>query len=80
MIIEHNPNYVVLDISMPKGSGFQLLEYLKSKNIRSKVIMLTNYSEVCYRNQAEILGADYFFDKSNEFDKVLQVICQHSHI
>jgi len=38
------------------------------------VIMLTNFSNEPYRRRCFQLGADYFFDKSNEFDKVIQVL------
>ena len=79
LIIKHAPEYIILDISIPGGNGFQLLEYLKTHQMPSKVIMLTNYSDICYRSQAEILGADYFFDKSNEFEKIVQVLCGYSN-
>ena len=69
-----HPDYVILDISMPKGSGFTLLEEIRSRNISSKVIMCTNYSAGGYRTRAKDLGADYFFDKSTEFEKIIGVI------
>jgi DNA-binding NarL/FixJ family response regulator len=74
LILEKTPDYIILDISMPGGSGFRLLEYIKNRELPSKVIMLTNYTDICYRNKAKNLGADFFFDKSHDFEKIVKVI------
>jgi len=67
------PTAVVLDISMP-GGGMSVLETIKKEDQAPMVIMLTNFSNEPYRRRCFQLGADYFFDKSNEFDKVIQVL------
>jgi hypothetical protein len=36
--------------------------------------MLTNFAHEQYRQKCLQLGADYFFDKSTEFEKVLSVL------
>jgi DNA-binding NarL/FixJ family response regulator len=69
-----NPDFFILDIRMPKGNGFALLKYLKNQNRAWKVIVLTNFADDCYRSKAEALGADYFFDKSTEFEKIIEVL------
>jgi DNA-binding NarL/FixJ family response regulator len=68
------PDVFILDIRMPKGNGFSLLKYLKHQDRVCKVIVLTNFSDDCYRQRAKALGADYFFDKSTEFEKVIEVL------
>jgi hypothetical protein len=40
------------------------------------VIMLTNYPYPQYRKKCLGLGADYFFDKSTEFEKVTELFKQ----
>src|SRR5687767_15793302 len=67
------PNAVVLDISMPGGGGIFVLESIKKEDEAPMVIMLTNFSHEPYRRRCLQLGADYFFDKSSEFEKVIQV-------
>src|SRR3954470_15910442 len=67
------PSAVVLDISMPGGGGIHVLEKVKKEEQSPIVIMLTNFAHEAYRRHCAELGADYFFDKSNEFDKVIQV-------
>lgn len=70
------PSAVVLDISMP-GGGISVLERVKKEDQPPLVIMLTNFAQEAYRRRCTQLGADYFFDKSNEFEKVIQVLREH---
>ena len=67
------PTAVVLDISMP-GGGMFVLETIKKEDQAPLVIMLTNFANEPYRRRCLQLGADYFFDKSSEFDKVIDVL------
>ncbi|MEY2408313.1 MAG: hypothetical protein QOF48_983 [Verrucomicrobiota bacterium] len=68
------PACVVLDISMPGGSGMYVLETVKRENPALTVIMLTNFAHDQYRQKCLQLGADYFFDKTTEFEKVLDIL------
>ena len=68
------PTAVVLDISMPGGGGISVLETIKKEAGAPMVIMLTNFSHEPYRRRCLQLGADYFFDKSTEFERVTEVL------
>jgi DNA-binding NarL/FixJ family response regulator len=70
------PAVVVLDISMPGGSGMYVLETIKKDRPVPVVIMLTNFAHEQYRQKCLQLGADYFFDKSTEFERVPEVLRQ----
>jgi DNA-binding NarL/FixJ family response regulator len=67
------PDIVILDIQLPDGSGIDVLSKIKKENSHIIVIMLTNYPYSIIRRRCFELGADYFFDKSTEFDQVLKV-------
>jgi DNA-binding NarL/FixJ family response regulator len=71
-----NPDIVILDIRMPGGSGMDVLQALKQAKQAPMVIMLTNYPYPQYRKKCLGLGADYFFDKSTEFEKVTELFKQ----
>lgn len=58
------PDKVVLDISLPDGSGINLLMLFKKENPSVKVIMFTNYPTAEFKKSCMKLGADYFLDKS----------------
>jgi len=71
---ELRPDVAILDIRMPKGSGADVVRDLKKLNPTPKVIILTNYPHPENRKKCIDRGADYFFDKSTEFKKVLSVL------
>ena len=71
---ELRPDVAILDIRMPKGSGADVVRDLKKLSPTPKVIILTNYPHPENRKKCIERGADYFFDKSTEFKKVLSVL------
>ena len=75
LIGELKPDAVVLDIRMPKGSGIDVIKYIRNGlQPKPSVIVLTNYPHPHYRKKCLEMGADYFFDKSSEFEKVIEVL------
>jgi CheY-like chemotaxis protein len=66
MAIKERPQLIVSDVMMPKISGFDMLDILRSttetKNI--KVIMMTALSSEEQRQRGESLGADRYLVKS----------------
>ncbi len=73
-----NHEVVILDIRMPDGSGIDVLQTIKKQPSPPLVIVLTNYPYPQYRRKCIDAGADFFFDKSAEFDKVTEVLKQLS--
>ena len=69
-----NPNLVIIDINMPKLSGLQVLEAIKKENHNTVFIVLTFYASKYFREKAIRLGADYFFSKVDDFEKVATVV------
>lgn len=68
------PDAIILDLKLQAGSGFDVLRHVKATKEAPLVIILTNYAFDHYRAKGEELGADYFFDKSTEFEKVVAVV------
>jgi DNA-binding NarL/FixJ family response regulator len=68
------PDLVILDLQMPRMGGFDILPIIKSVRPPPLVLVLTNYTTDRHREVAMKLGADYFFDKSAEFEKAIGVI------
>lgn len=63
------PDILLLDIQMPDGSGFDVL---RTKTTTPKlIIVLTNFPTESNRRKSMSLGADYFLDKSNEYEKLI---------
>jgi DNA-binding NarL/FixJ family response regulator len=68
------PDVVILDIQMPGGSGIDVLETIKKSKPSPIVIMFTNYPYPQYRKKCLAAGADFFFDKSLEFDALTDTL------
>jgi len=63
---EYRPDLILLDIMMPKVSGFDVLDILRNtpETGNIKIIVLTALSQENDRKRAEDLGADDFLVKS----------------
>lgn len=64
------PDVVILDIRMPGGNGIDVLQNIKQDEVAPMVIILTNYPYLGYRQKCLQAGADFFLDKSTEFDQI----------
>lgn len=68
------PEVLILDIRMHGTNGIDVLKEIKSKEDAPKVIMLTNFPYPQYREKCMEEGADFFLDKSTEFDEIGEII------
>ena len=64
--IKYRPNLILLDVMMPKISGFDVLDILHNTPETSgiKIIMLTALSQESDKDRAKELGADDYLVKS----------------
>jgi DNA-binding response OmpR family regulator len=64
--LTYKPNLVVLDVMMPKVSGFDVLDILRNtpETANLKIIMLTALSQSSDQERAKSLGADDYLVKS----------------
>ena len=70
------PHVVLLDIKMGEENGADLLVKVKQQHPDLMVIMLSNFSYPYYRKLCMDRGADHFFDKSTEFENILDLMKQ----
>jgi DNA-binding NarL/FixJ family response regulator len=71
---EESPDIVFLDINLPDGSGIGLLKELKKRQPHIRVIMLTNSADSFYRHKCAELKAEYFLDKTKDFDLIPKLV------
>lgn len=64
--LEYQPDLTILDVMMPKVSGFDVLDILRNtpETAKLKVVMLTALSQESDKNRAKSLGADDYLVKS----------------
>ena len=69
------PDVVIMDIRMPDRDGISVLEIIRSKfGDRPKVIIFTNHPYLQYQKRCMDIGADFFFYKALEFDKLIKLV------
>lgn len=75
IIASSKPDVIILDFQLQSGTGLDVLRHVERIEPLPKIIMLTNYATEQLRSKASFHGVNYFFDKSTEFEKVLDAIC-----
>jgi DNA-binding NarL/FixJ family response regulator len=73
-----HPDVVILDLQLRHGTGFDVLHAVKQDAPLPVVILLTNFPYPLFRQKGLAAGADFFFDKSTEFQNIPTVLSQLS--
>jgi DNA-binding NarL/FixJ family response regulator len=74
LIEEKRPELVILDISLPGLSGFEIAEEIQKKGIETKVIFLTMHNDLPTAQKAIFSGASGYVLKDNAFEDLLYAI------
>ena len=74
MAEKDEPDLVILDMMMPKRSGFLVLEKLKTLGNAVKVIMITANEGSRHKAYAEMLGVHEYLRKPFAMDKLLECV------
>ena len=70
------PELIILDLQLPGRGGLEILASLKQAPRAPRVLILTNHATDPHRRECLARGADYFFDKSMEFEEVAHVLSE----
>lgn len=70
------PDMVIVDLHLKQGTGYDILAHLRRTGAseKFKAVVLTNYASAAHRRRALDLGASGFFDKSMQFDEMLDAL------
>lgn len=68
------PYVVIQDVQAADGSGLKVLTAIKQGEQPPLVIVLTNDAYPPYRKAYLQAGADFFLDKSSEFDQIPELL------
>lgn len=71
---------VIVDLQLREGSGIEVLAYLQRRALTDSmlVVVLTNHTLPAYRERCAEYGVRHFFDKSLEFDRVIDLLEDHA--
>ena len=74
LIREKDPDMAILDIRMPDMNGIEVLKKIRETGPRPMICILTNYPYKQYKERCMVEGADYFFDKNQDIEKLIDLI------
>jgi DNA-binding NarL/FixJ family response regulator len=66
LLDENRTDVLLLDINMPLMNGLQVLQYIREKRVKIKVLILTIHNEVEYLMRAVELGVDGYVLKDSD--------------
>ncbi len=70
------PDLIVLDLHLPDGNAIKIIPLLKRMQAGLRIAVLTNDANAYNREHCLLAGADWFFDKSTEFEQLLALLRQ----
>ena len=73
-ILASDADIVVLDLRLADGTSLELIQALSRSHPAIIKIVLTNHTARAFRAACEAAGADFFFDKTSEFDAACRTI------
>jgi len=68
------PDLAIVDIKMPGLNGLEVINKFRKEDKSIKFIILTFCSSYYYKNLAMTAGADYYFSKVDDFEKISMVV------
>ena len=75
MVEREDPDLVILDMMMPKRSGFLVLEKLRrTRSVPVRVIMITANEGTRHKAYAEMLGVDDYIRKPFPMDRLIESV------
>ena len=74
-----DPQVAIIDIRMPEGGGLPVLKDSKAQTPGRIAIILTSFPYPQYREVYLAAGADYFFDKTQDIQKLTDILVELAH-
>ena len=69
-----NPDLIVVDMMMPKKSGFLVIEKIKRRSEKLPMIMITANEGSRHRAYAELLGVEAYLRKPFSMEKLVEEV------
>lgn len=75
-IMSTHPDVAILDVSLAEGNGIEVLAHVKPHLPGLRGIVLTNYNSPQHLKASADAGAEYFLDKSVDFERITEILQQ----
>ncbi|RYF79924.1 MAG: response regulator transcription factor [Comamonadaceae bacterium] len=76
LIARHTFDVVLIDLNLPDGSGFQLIEFMKTANPKAEAVVVSAFEDEERAMHAFELGASGYLVKNSWFGSFAQAVLQ----
>jgi DNA-binding NarL/FixJ family response regulator len=70
------PDLLIIDVEMPTLNGFDTIKRIRLNNTRTKIVVLSMHEENVFSQEAFMLGADAYLNKSMESRQLIESLLQ----
>lgn len=74
LIVQHEPDLVILDIGIPKLDGLEVISRIRAKGLSSKIVVFTSQNAQILALRCLQAGASGYFQKENNLNEILTVV------
>lgn len=74
LVDEKRPDIAIVDISMPRVDGFECIREIRSKGLKTRIIVLTMHDDEGYIREVMRIGASGYVQKSSVDTELYQAI------
>lgn len=72
--IEHRPNLIIVDLSLPEGSGLILTRRVRARDPHARVLIFSIHDSVVMRQRAFEAGANAYLSKSSSTSEICDTV------
>ncbi len=73
-LLKSPPHLLILDLNLKTKDGFEVIKWMKSNKLRTKILILTSYDDVRILKMAQKLKVDGFILKTAEGEKIKNAV------
>ncbi len=77
LLSQHHVDLIISDIRMPGGSGIDLLEFVKSRNVNVPLILITGFADITTED-AFNKGAEALIHKPFQLDHLIKLVTRYT--
>jgi DNA-binding NarL/FixJ family response regulator len=73
-IAAFNPNAIIVDLNLPDGSGFEIVEWVRRLSSQTAIVVLSLNDPTGFAKLARASGANAYLSKTQSIDEIVSVI------
>lgn len=73
-IAAFNPDAIIIDINLPDGSGFEIVEWVRKLSSQTAIVVLSLNDPLRFAKLARASGANAYLSKTQSIDEIVSVL------